>query len=446
VAPGAGNAEVIVLPGQTYTLKQVVHIVRLRWWLVLLPLTLGLAAGILAYKWRPAQYKSETLIMVVPQRTADTSQKSGASMNAEGLRSVSAQILNRSQLERIIHDFDLYREQRKSGLMEDAVQNMISDIDVKLQSNASSFRVTYVSADPTIAQRVTQRLAASFTGETARDRENLADTTNGVVPSQLQDAKRRLIEQEKKLDEYRRRYAGQHPSQLQGSLQSLQNAQKRLQSLSESTNRARDRRLLIERQIAQAQKPAEAGSPAAGVSSPDGAAPTSAAPQDLQAELEAVDAQLTSAQADEKRLKKTMAAYFKKIEEVPARESELVELTRGYSALQEAYSNILETRDDSKVGGNLARRLIGEQFRLLDPASRPELPYNQKQRLAVLFGTPLGGLALGLLLVGFLEYRDSSFKCEEDVLRVLSIPVLGLIPVMEAQEEASVGRRLGRRS
>jgi uncharacterized protein involved in exopolysaccharide biosynthesis len=188
VAPGAGNAEIIVLPGQTYTLKQVVHIVRLRWWLVLLPLTLGMAAGILAYTWRPAQYKSETLIMVVPQRTADTSQKSGASMNAEGLRSVSAQILNRSQLERIIHDFDLYREQRKSGLMEDAVQNMISDIDVKLQSNASSFRVTYVSADPTIAQRVTQRLAASFTGETARDRENLADTTNGVVPSQLQDA------------------------------------------------------------------------------------------------------------------------------------------------------------------------------------------------------------------------------------------------------------------
>ena len=436
-----------MLPGQTYTLKQVVHIVRLRWWLVLLPLTLGTTAGILAYKWRPAQYKSEALIMVVPQQAADSSQKSGANMNAERLRSVSEQILNRSQLERIIHDFDLYKAQRKSGLMEDAVQNMISDIGVKLQSNASSFRVTYVSTDPTIAQRVTQRLAASFTGETVRDRENLADTTNGVVPAQLQDAKRRLIEQEKKLDEYRRRYAGQHPSQLQGSLQSLQNAQKRLQSLSESTNRARDRRLLIERQIDQAQTSGEAATPGAGVSAPEGAAPTSAARlTDLQAEHEAVDAQLASGQAEEKRLKKTMAAYFKKIEEVPARESELVELTRGYSALQEAYSNILEKRDDSKVGGNLERRLIGEQFRLLDPASRPEQPYNQKQRLAVLFGTPLGGLALGLLLVGFLEYRDSSFKCEDDVLRVLSIPVLGMIPVMEAQEEASVGRSPGRRS
>ena len=56
----------------------------------------------------------------------------------------------------------------------------------------------------------------------------------------------------------------------------------------------------------------------------------------------------------------------------------------------------------------------------------------------------MGGLALGLLLVGFLEYRDSSFKCEDDVLRVLSLPVLALIPVMDAEREPRHPR--GRRS
>ena len=39
-----------------------------------------------------------------------------------------------------------------------------------------------------------------------------------------------------------------------------------------------------------------------------------------------------------------------------------------------------------------------------------------------------GGLVLGLLLAGFLEYRDSSFSSEEDVARVLILPVLGSIP------------------
>jgi succinoglycan biosynthesis transport protein ExoP len=443
-----------VLPGQTYTLKQIVHIARRRWWLILVAFALGTAAGIFAYMWRPVQYRSETLIMVVPQRISDSPVKSRSSMNAETLRSLREQILSRSQLERIIHDLNLYKEQRKSGLMEDAVQNMIGDIDVKLQSNEASFRVTYVNRDPMMAQKVTQRLAALFTGENPRDRENLAGSTNGLLASQLQEAKRRLNDQEKKLEDYRRRYAGQHPSELQGNLQSIQNAQRRLQSLGESTNRARDRRLSIERQIAQAQTPVEVASPGTGVNAPEGAAPPSAAQHetgharlaDLQAELAAVDARLASAQSEEARLKKTMAAYFKKIEMVPARESELVELTRGYGALQEAYSNILEKQDDSKLPGNPEHRLAGEQFRLLDPASRPERPYNQTQRLRILFGAPLGGLAMGLLLVGFLEYRDSSFKTEDDVLRVLSIPVLGLIPVVEAQEEASVGRRPGRRS
>ena len=59
-----------------------------------------------------------------------------------------------------------------------------------------------------------------------------------------------MIEQEKKLEEYRKSHAGQLPSQLQGNLQAIQTASLQLQSLNESMNRAQERRLLIERQIA----------------------------------------------------------------------------------------------------------------------------------------------------------------------------------------------------
>ena len=34
------------------------------------------------------------------------------------------------------------------------------------------------------------------------------------------------------------------------------------------------------------------------------------------------------------------------------------------------------------------------------------------------------------MVIGALEYRDTSFKTEEDVMRVLSLPVLALVPVM----------------
>jgi hypothetical protein len=40
------------------------------------------------------------------------------------------------------------------------------------------------------------------------------------------------------------------------------------------------------------------------------------------------------------------------------------------------------------------------------------------------------GLFIGLVLVGFLEYRDSSFKTEEDINRLLGLPVLARIPLM----------------
>jgi len=54
----------------------------------------------------------------------------------------------------------------------------------------------------------------------------------------------------------------------------------------------------------------------------------------------------------------------------------------------------------------------------------------------------VAGLGLGLLLAAFLEFRDSSLTREEDVVRVLSLPVLALIPVMASDRER---RRRSRR-
>ena len=115
-------------------------------------------------------------------------------------------------------------------------------------------------------------------------------------------------------------------------------------------------------------------------------------------------------------------------------------MTRDYSTTQQAYASLLQKREDSKVAANLERRQIAEQFKVLDPASLPETPFNQRRRLAMLFGGQAGGLLLGVLFVAFLERRDSSFKNEEDVVRVLSLPVLALIPVMDVEAEAEPRR------
>jgi len=57
------------------------------------------------------------------------------------------------------------------------------------------------------------------------------------------------------------------------------------------------------------------------------------------------------------------------------------------------------------------------------------------QRVAVVASGVVSGLILGLLAIGLLEYRDSSFASEADVVRTLSLPVLAVVPVMGSRQE-----------
>ena len=387
--------------------------------------------------------------------------------------------------------------------MEDVVQRMRADIKVKIEGK-ESFRVTYVSDAAKTAQMATDRLASLYIEENLRDQENVAQNTNQFLESQLEDAKRRLAEHEKKLEEYKSRHNGQLPSQLQANLQSIQNAQLQLQSVSESTNRARERRILIDRQLADAQATPALMRPLDGTASPSEPAALSTAQQlesaearlvlykqrytpdhpdvralersivelrqkledeakrapassqkaltpleatrhrqinELQAQLEAIDLQIRSNTEEERRLKNTILDYQSKVNAVPARESELVELMRDYATVSESYSSLLKRREDSKLVEDLVHRQIGEQFKVLDAASLPQKPYNRLQRQVVLGAGPVAGLLLGLALIGLVEYRDSSFKTEGEVSRLLSLPVLALVPTLASELDRAKLRR-----
>jgi polysaccharide chain length determinant protein (PEP-CTERM system associated) len=492
---------------RTYTPDDIVRVVLKRRWIVLLPFAVGLAAAPLLARFAPERYRSETLIMVVPQRVPDDYVKPTVTDTIEDrLPSISDQILSRSRLERIIQEMDLYKDLRARQVMEDVVQRMRADVTVGLIGReANSFRVSYVSDNGETARKVTDRLASLYIEQNLTDRGNQADSTSQFLAAQLEQAKVRLIEQERKLEDYRKRHAGQLPTQLQGNLQAIQNANLQLQALSESTNRALERRLLIERQIIDVQS-VPLPTPAVSVATAEATASATPAQQleiararlaaylqrytpdhpevvslqrliadlvakaenempvsatrvgtevaisseeaaqkkkilDLQAELAVVDRQLAVNRTEDQRLKALIADYQAKVDAVPTRESELVELTRDYSTMQTAYSSLLMKREDSQIAANLERQQIGEQFRILDAASMPERPFNQMQRLAVVASGAAGGLIIGLVIAGLLEYLNSSFRREEDVYRTLSLPVLAMVPVMSSDRERRATKR-----
>jgi polysaccharide chain length determinant protein (PEP-CTERM system associated) len=248
-----------MLPGKKYTPEDLLLIAwRYRWALVL-PFVVCLTGGILYAFSLPARYQSSALIQVVPQRVPESYVRPTITAKIEDrLESVKQLILSRTKLESIILQFDLYPEQRKSGLMEDVVERMRnSDIEMRL-ARGDSFHVNYTSSDPRLAMRVTERLAGLFIEENLRDREMLAESSSQFLESQLALARTRLEETEKKLANYRRQYAGQLPDQVMANLQGVTNTQMQLTQVSESLNRDRDQRLLLSRQIDDiTQSPAE---------------------------------------------------------------------------------------------------------------------------------------------------------------------------------------------
>lgn len=492
-----------MLPGKKYSPDEILRIVLRRKWLIVLPFVAAVIGSIYVARRVPQLYRSETLIMVVPQRIPDSIVKSTVTAKIEDrLPSISEAILSRSRLERIINDFNLYPVERTRDVMEDVIVRMRADIKGPTLVGKESFRLSYVSSDAKTAQKVTERLASLYIDENRRDRENQAEDTNQFLESQLAAAKLRLLDYEKKLEEYQRQYSGQLPDQLTANLQAIANAQMQLQQVSESLNRARERRLLLERQLADAQTlpagsvvPETATAPGPPTAAqqlqaararldafklqytsdhPDVRAlertirdlegraaeearrppqqnatatlsPVEAVRQkrirDLTADIEVIDHQIAANVAEESNLKQAIAGYQAKIDAVPTRRAELVELTRDYATVQTAYNDLLKKQEDSKLAANLERRQAGEQFRILDPASFPEKPYNRLLKLEVALGGSFGGLLLGLALVGLLEYRDSSFKTEDDVVRLLTLPVLAIVPVLIPQRERQTQRR-----
>ncbi len=497
-----------MLPGKTYKPEDILQLIRRRIWWVLVPFAVVSAATAVVAKILPDRYRSQTLMLVVPQRVPESYVRSTVTTRIEDrLQSIAQQILSRTRLEAIIEEFNLYPGERKTEIMEDIIEDMRKDIKIDVV-RGDAVQVAYIGDEPRTVMRVTERLASSVIDESLRDREILAEGTNLFLEAQLEDARRRLIEHEKKLEEYRKRHAGELPTQQDANMQAIQNTQLQVQSIIESINRDRDRRAIVERQLADLEADAPVASAVLAPDPGDGSAPVGAttaqqlaaaratlqalelkfkpghpdiglyqrrirdlerkaeeealaAPvsaggarpaspaeaarqrrmSDLRAELEQLDRQLAFKQNEERRLRGQAGTYQARLEMAPTRESELVELTRDYTTLQTGYTNLLAKREEAKIAANLERRQVGEQFKLLDAARLPERPFSPNRAQITFFGL-LGGLVLGAALLGLIEYRDSSFRTDDEVSRVLSLPVLAVVPIMRSDAER---RRLSRR-
>ena len=122
-----------MLPGKKYTPEDILKILRRRFWLLIVPFAVVAAGTAAVARKLPDTYMSSALVLVVPQQVPETYVRSTVTTRIEDrLQTITQQILSRTRLERIIQDFNLYPELRKTAIMEDVVERMRGSISTTI--------------------------------------------------------------------------------------------------------------------------------------------------------------------------------------------------------------------------------------------------------------------------------------------------------------------------
>ncbi len=147
----------------------------------------------------------------------------------------------------------------------------------------------------------------------------------------------------------------------------------------------------------------------------------------LQSQLKADQLEISNRQTSIDNLKSRINQYQARLSSEPAVSQQLADLTRGYVQSQENYNDLLKKENDSQMATSMEQMQQGERFMMIDPPSlplRPDFP----NRLKMCEAGMGAGLALGLLVVVLLEFRDDRLYSEREIEKLISAPVICEIP------------------
>jgi succinoglycan biosynthesis transport protein ExoP len=459
-------------------------------WLAILVFVLPLTAATSVVGFAPNLYQSTATVLVDRQQIPEGFVRPTVTSELETrLRTISQEILSRSRLDAIIRRFGLYANRRTLQPSEAIIERMRSDIrldfksgDPQRRGSTIAFTISYQGTDPDMVAQVTNALAFSYVEENLKARERQATGTAQFLKVQLQDARRRLDEQERQVSQFKRRHLGELPQQMDTSLAIIDRLDAQLRLNIDSQGRLGERREALANRAAETPITSEDRSRAGGdnlARTPESPAETLARLQqelrtlrirytdqhpdvvrvrsaiaDLETELgqslgpvatatphsrplmtpypgrlrpadDELAAELRALKAEERRLRDSIALYVSRVQNTPKLEQELKELSRDYDSTKELYVSLSKRYEEAELAESMEQRQKGEQFRILDPALPSTVPAAPRRlRLLLIAGVLSFGLAVGAVVLA--EALDTSFHSRESLRSFTSVRVIGL--------------------
>ena len=466
---------------------------RRYWWI--LPLStfflggIGLGATFVL----PKRYTSQTMVLVAQPAVGPDYVKPVVTEDLNHrLASMKEQILSRTRLQPIIEKFGLYAGVRGQVHIEDLVERLRTAVEIKpleptpgTQSRQlPGFYVDVTFDNPQIAQQICTEITSMFLEQNARERKQQANETTSFLSKQLEEAKKNLDDQDAKLAQFKRQYLGSLPEEEQSNLNILTGMNAQLEANTQALSRAHQDKAFNESLVGQQEanwKASQTGQnpetaeqqmgalqdqltslqarytsehpdviklksqieelkkrmagAAKNNASASGSTQASAAEppqiQQLRAKLRQDDMNIADLTKRQSQIQDEIRQLQSRVQASPMVEQQLKELTRNYQTAQDFYNDLLKKRQNAGVAGDLESQQESEQFRVLDPPNLPDRPSFPKK--AYFAGGGLGGgLAVGVAILCLIAMGDKSMHTERDVELALKLPVLALVPVLEA--------------
>ena len=474
---------------------------RRKWW-ILGPLFFGWLL-VFASAWiLPAQYTSESVILVEQPKVPKSYVEPNVEVDmAERVQSMTQQVLSRTRLLGLIDRLHLYQTYANSP--DDQVAKMRSDISMELvqapatggkQGDLIAFKIAYEAPNPQAAQQVNASLASFFVDENVRASQEQSESTTHFLESQVRAASQALADQEAKLRAFEAQHQGSLPQQLQSNIQILTGIQSQLQAAMAARERALQQQTYLNSVLNQYQAMGTeglAGAPASldqqleaarvqladlrarytddhpdikklkdsiagleklkkdmGAEAKENLETNSATPSQIQqltplmqvqSQLKANKQELQTKEVEIQRLQAAAQEYSQRLGLTPAVEAEMSDIMRDYNQTKRDYAELLAKKQESALATNLQRQQQGEQFRIIDPPSLPDKPSFPDR-----FKFSLAALAVGLVLAvvfgaGF-EFLDDRIRNEQDLAEATSLPIIVEIPALPTPAEIRAAR------
>lgn len=449
----------------------------------------------------PNLYTSSAMILVEPQSVDEELVNSGVRQSDlnERLGLMTAEILSRARLSKIITDMGLYKEESKDMQRSELVDLMRSYVNVvpvlseleEGQRNRdlkfNTFRIVFRHEDKRVAAAVAQKIANDFIDANIAARTGITAKSLDFMRDEISSLTGKLAEMEKAIAAVKAENAGSLPEEfesnqrmLQFAMGDLRDAQRILsaaesdaaywknQALTASTLSApgdtaspsnRLRMLEIERGsllargftnrhpdvvrveaeigLLQSQLAASEGDPEV---------PRSVGEQNARSEQGRAELRAAAAREDIDRLRETIAGLEARLAATSAVAEQLDGLSRQYDHLYRSYQDFSNRLQQASVQADMERRQLGERFRILEPAEPAPEPSSPNRILLLTLGAILG-LAIGAGVGLAAEVSDSSLHTSSELQSALGIPVLVSVPrIMLESDRAARSRRILRES